>query len=76
MAEPCIGRASFDEFFSSWSLKDNLRVRERVRSVKDIRREIDLAGTGGLLSTASFKMTVSGLLTLSDFDSCALDITG
>ena len=76
MAEPCIGRSSFDEFFPSWSLKDNLRARERVRSEKDIRREIDLAGMGGLSSMASSKMTGSGLLILSDFNSCALDVIG
>lgn len=61
--EPCIGRSSFDEFFPSWSLKnDNLRVSERVRSVKEIRRESDLAGMGGVLSAASSDLAVSGLL--------------
>ncbi len=68
--EPCIGRSSFDEFFPSRSLKkDNLRVRERVRSVKDTRREAALAGMGGLSSTASSDLTVSGLLILSSSDS-------
>lgn len=61
--EPCIGRSSFDGFFPSWSLNnDNLRVSERVRSVKEIRRESDLAGMSGLLSAASSDLVVSGLL--------------
>ena len=77
MEEPCNGRSSFDEFFSLWSLKkDSLRVSERVRSVKDTRREDDLAGMGGVPSAASSDPAVSGLLILSGSDCCGRNDPG